>query len=384
MDRDNTSEKSTQQRTPKTPTNPRIKSSVGRASPYATIPSSPTSRISSRSNTGTPTLPLKDESNSTTPVYPDSTTLVNSNTSNEKLHLSDMQPVDPKVLERIKNLEISIKQHRDTEIQKTKNIKTTRQEYINAKEKHNLVMQSGNSQLEQIRSDYQVLQDQSFLYSGIQQGLWPKLEKLQGKLDANENQVLEIRQEYLTGKAHRDKILKEREETNAVKKEDLERKITMYQAECESSLDTTEQVLKELEGIKKLGDSEEIERLRRKIREKDEMILKLKVAKAQFRSASMVEEKNADELINLFEMVYARRTRSHKEEFDAILRKAKDEESKRAIEVEEAFLEKSTLEPLLKEIEDKTVHEEFKLMIEKEEQKKLEDELRSLKLELQA
>ncbi|KAF9172867.1 hypothetical protein BGX21_010247 [Mortierella sp. AD011] len=389
MDRDKTPEKSTSQpsqRTPKTPTNPRVKpSSLGRASPYSIPPASPSSKPvprSSNSNNSTPTKPLvKDEPESTTPVYPESSVLLSSTTSNAKIQLSDMQPVDADLLERIKNVEISLKQHRDSEDQILKKIKATKQEYHAAKEHHEQVMQAGKTRLKNMKRAFDRLQEESLKNSGNLQELWEKVRESTVELEEKDNRIIEFRRESVELSKIREKILRERSETEEGTITRLQKQIKKREIEYDDTLNFAAEAI-ELE--KSLGMSygeDEIESLKTKILDKDARILQLEAAKAQY-SAAMIEEKYADDLIQLFKMVYERRIRAQEAEFKAKINKAKEDERTQAMEAKQASDDLKILQPLLKEMEVKASREEYDLMIEKDELVEMEKELESLKLEL--
>ncbi|KAF9113540.1 hypothetical protein BGX27_001350 [Mortierella sp. AM989] len=394
MDRDRTPDGSTPQptqTTPKTPTNNRVKSSsVSRTSPYSVAPSPPASKQMQRSGSSnnnsnnTPALSaIKDEPDSTTPVYPESSILVNSSASNAKIQLSDMQPVNPDLLERIKNLEISLKQHRDSEDQLLKNIKSTKQEYNAAKEHHEQVMRSGRIRLEELKHKIDLLQAQSLRNTGILQELWDQVQTLNHSLEEKKIQVHEHKAAFLDLKNSREEILSERQETEEDQLRILQRKIDEQIAEYNEILELVADIHKVAKNLEKSFGQDVIKELKAKIQDKDERILQLQAAGAQFKSALVVEEKNADDLMDLFRTIYSRRMRTHEEELQGILLEAKHNESVRAMEAETAMEEYNTLIPLLKKMEDKAGHEEYELMIEQQELCELEKELESLKLELQ-
>ncbi|KAG0001436.1 hypothetical protein BGZ80_003443 [Entomortierella chlamydospora] len=389
MDRDKTAEKSTPQppqRTPKTPTNPRVKSSsLGRASPYSIPSASPSSKPvprSSSSNNSTPTLPLvKDEPDSTTPVYPESSVLLSSTTSNAKIQLSDMQPVDADLLERIKNVEISLKQHRDSEDQILKKIKATKQEYHAVKEHHEQVMQAGKTRLKNMKRAFDRLQEESLKNSGNLQELWEKVRESTIELEEKDNRIIELKREFVESKKIREQILKDRSETEEETITRLQKQIKQREMEYDDILNFVAEAI-ELE--KSLGMSygeDEIESLKAKILDKDARILQLEATKAQY-SAAMIEEKYADDLIQLFKMVYERRIRAQEAEFRARVNKAKEDERTQAMEARQASDDLKILQPLLKEMEAKASREEYDLMIEKDELVEMEKELESLRLEL--
>ncbi|KAF9435174.1 hypothetical protein BGZ76_006756 [Entomortierella beljakovae] len=376
----------TPKRTPKTPTTPRVKSpSTNRSSPY-TSSSSPSQQLKllsrNSSNAGTPTLSIaRDEPNSTTPAYPESSFLANRAASN-KIQLSDTEPLDPETMERIKNLEISIQHHQKSEESLLNKISLLKQEYVTSKEHHDQLIHTGNLKLQSIDRKMAKLQSESLNSSAEQQELWKKVDELDSRLKEVENEVSEQKRNFIELKEHKESILRERDETEIVAIANSKKNIKNNQIEYDQMVGILTEARNVEENLEESFGDGKVSELRAKVKEKNERIFQLQAARDESKSSMMVEEKIADELVNLFEMIYTRRIRSQEEELQGSLHKAKEEESKRAIEVMTAAKEDEQLRPLLKEMEDKASREEYDLMIDQEELRELELELESLKLKL--
>ncbi|KAF8933263.1 hypothetical protein BGZ58_006482 [Dissophora ornata] len=385
------------QQTPRTPTTARTRTtSIGRATPYSGGASpSPSTKISaSRGSTGSNASSISDtstiqhgtstteETNTTTPVYSESTTLISSTTSNSKLQLSDMQPVDARILDRIKSLEISIKQHRDSEEQLKRNLHGTREEAATEKECHDQVMKLGEARLRILSRMIDHLQAQILKNSGKLQEHWKVSRELHDDLSGRENELIEIKNQFQELQRHREEILRDKEESEKelqrAHDEEKDRLISELEELAEMKQECSETSV-ELKGNFGLGT---VEAMKQSIQERKERIMDLERMLSESKSVVMVDEVKADELVQLFDKVHERRIQSHTEDLEQALQSAKTIESIRDKEANEALEEYLHINQLSIEAEEKASREEFSLLTEQEELSELESTLRSLKMEL--
>ncbi|KAI1317936.1 hypothetical protein EDD11_007458 [Mortierella claussenii] len=325
---------------------------------------------SSLSGSSTPT-------DSTTPAYPESIVLAASSKSTAKLQLSDMQPIDTKTLERIKSLEISLQQHKDSEEQFRKRIQAARHDLVTSKEHHEHTMQVKTQTLRNLKRALDKLQHQSLHNSGRLQELWDMTRTFNDNLTKKENAIMEHKQRFAELKRYRDEILKEKQETEA---EELE-KIRAEKRALERELDECMEMIIDFQNCLVAMDNtftaDQVQALKDRAREQDERSAQLEAMIAEARSE--MSEKTAEDLISLFEDIYERRIRAVTEELQEALRHAEKMERKRDQEANVAMEEYLKMNQLSVEAEEKASREEFKLLTKKEELAELNSTLQALK-----
>ncbi|KAG0283206.1 hypothetical protein BGZ96_012420 [Linnemannia gamsii] len=381
------------QQTPKTPTTARAKTiptSRG-TTPSSALPSPHLANLTrgannndknSTNNTPNDRQSKRDETDSTTPAYPDSTTLLNRSTSNAKIQLSDMQPVETKVVERIKNLEISIDQHRASHDQLEQLIQSLHQDLASVKEKHEAVVQVADARSRELKSSMDELQETSLANSGRLQELWELVRQLSEDLAGKESQLVEIQNRIGELRQSREEILQDREETEREALEITRVEKAKLLVEYEEIQGIEQSCVDIMEELKKSFSSEEIESKRAKFMENEDRIAQLESMIAENKTSSMIDERNADELILQFDKVFARRIRSHTQEFEVIEHQAMEQEKQRDQEANAALEEYLRLNQLSVEAEESASREEFNLLAEREKLAELESSLEALKLEL--
>lgn len=239
----------------------------------------------------------RDETDSTTPAYPDSTTLLNRSTSNAKIQLSDMQPVETKVVERIKNLEISIDQHRASHDQLEQLIQSLHQELASVKEKHEAVVQVADARTRELKSAMDELQETSLTNSGRLQELWELVRQLSEDLAGKESQLVEIQNRIEGLRQSREEILQDREETEREPLEITRMEKAKLLVEYEEIQGIEQSCIDIMEELKKSFSPEEIESKRAKFMENEDRIAQLESMIAENKTSSMIDERNADELV---------------------------------------------------------------------------------------
>ncbi|OAQ36413.1 hypothetical protein K457DRAFT_119798 [Linnemannia elongata AG-77] len=384
------------QQTPKTPTSVRVKTTPTSrgTTPTSALPSPHLVNLNRGANNnnnndknGSNNTPKdrqskRDDTDSTTPAYPDSTTLLNRSTSSAKIQLSDMQPVETKVVERIKNLEISIEQHRASHEQLEQLIHSLQQELTTVKENHEAVVQVADSRTQELKSAMDELQETSLSNSGRLQELWELVRQLSEDLAGKERQLVEIQNRIEDLKQSREEILKDREETEREPLEITRMEKAKLLVEYEEIQGIEQSCVEIMEELKKSFSSEEIEKKRAKVMENEDRIAQLEGMIAESKTSFMIDERNADELILQFEKVYERRIRSHTLEFKALEHQAMELERQRDQEANAALEEYLRLNQLSVEAEESASREEFNLLAEREKLVELESLLKALKLEL--
>ncbi|KAF9903326.1 hypothetical protein EC991_003973 [Linnemannia zychae] len=375
------------QQTPKTPTSARTKTtptSRGATPTSAMLSPHPanTSRGVGERTSTTNTQSKRDESDSTTPAYPDSSTLLNRSTSNAKIQLSDIQPVETKVVERIKNLEISIEQHRASHDQLEQFIQSLQQELKTVKEKHEAAVEVADARMRELKSAMDQLQETSLANSGRLQELWELVRQLSENLANKESQLNEIQNSIEELKQLREEILQDREDTQRIPLERTRMEKAKLLVEYEEIQKIEQSCLEIMEELQKSFSPEEIEIKQAQVMANDDRIAHLESLIAENKSSVMIDERNADELVLMFDKVYERRIQSHAHELEAIEQQALELEKHRDQEANATLEEYISLNQLSVEAEENASREEFNLLAEREKLAELESSLEALKLEL--
>ncbi|KAK3838488.1 MAG: hypothetical protein JOS17DRAFT_293080 [Linnemannia elongata] len=229
-----------------------------------------------------------------------------------------MQPVETKVVERIKNLEISIEQHRASHDQLEQLTQSLQQELTTIKEKHEAVAQFADTRTRELKSAMDELQETSLANSGRLQELWELVRQLSEDLAGKEGQLVEIQDRIEDLKQSREEILQDREETEREPLEITRMEKAKLLVEYEEIQGIEQSCVEILEELQKSFSPEEIEKKQAKVMENEDRIAQLEGMIAESKTSSMIDERNADELILQVERVYERRIRSHTHEFEAL------------------------------------------------------------------
>ncbi|KAG0250158.1 hypothetical protein BG011_008604 [Mortierella polycephala] len=379
-------------RTPRTPTSSRIKSTAtGRPSPptYSAASavkhslSRPRSGISSNNNTPT-RIKNSENTDSTTPVYAESTNLINNSISNAKLQLSDMQPVNKKILERIKSLEISLNQHHDSESQLARNIDNISRDLSADKEQHQQALQASKTRLEMLRqkleqkhakadeiiSNLDELYEQELQMMEEKAGMDKELQGLNGRLDEM--------------KESKEQILREREETEADALEELRKKKEDRQAEYDDIRDINKNCSEQLD---ELENGPDMQRIMAKLARKEEMEKRIEELDIQLKEkmkAREIEGRDVQKMLQYSQVIYEQRIRSHQEDADMARRAAEEIERKREKEANAAREEFDLKYQQSIEEEEMASQAEFELLTAKDDLSKLELALQDLKTQLES
>ncbi|KAG0006608.1 hypothetical protein BGZ65_006105 [Modicella reniformis] len=342
------------------------------------------SSINNDHDHSTPPTPStsKVKSDTTTPVYPESSILKANAISNAKLQLSDIRPVDTQILERIKNLEISLDQHRDSERQFKRNITSMQQDLVTAKEKHEQSTLEGRTHLDASRHKMEEL---NALYQENKnriQELYETTQELYEDRAAKEAKLEDIENQYEELKRNKERILQEREETEREGVEYLQERNEELRSEQVNFRSVNQESQDEV-GMQRDYGPEGLDLLKQMHQEYDDEIAKLEALVAEPENALMTEDKIAHDLIHLFRKVYVRRINSHTEDLEEELGNAEKTERQLDHEANDALEEYLSMNRLSVEAEEKASREEFRLLTASEELEKLKSTLQSLGMELE-
>ncbi|GJJ68821.1 hypothetical protein EMPS_01167 [Entomortierella parvispora] len=329
-----------------------------------------------------PSIAPGTKQDSTTPAYPESTVLMKRSFSNAKIDLSDFRPVDTQVLEKIKNLEISLEQHQNSIKELKTTIRATKNERMLMTAAHDKEMIALNEMLSDLNRSVTELEEQENRQMDKRQELLDSIQILREELDTKDNEIARIQQEFEQSRENRETLFRERYESE--------------KDELEKTLESKEKLLEELDEIMKLQQEfdeaaagvmstcgvHEAEALKARVRELDDTILDLERAVIDSRNSTQVEEKTADDLVLMFEKIYERRIRSYSEEIEQTLQKAEETERERDQLANDTLREYLDINQLSSEAEDRATKEEFDLMMGRGELAELEARLQSLRIQL--
>ncbi|KAG0198726.1 hypothetical protein BGX28_007866 [Mortierella sp. GBA30] len=348
------------QRTPKTPSSARIKT-VSK------------NRITSSPGTTPSSVYIVD---STTPVYHDSAALHTN--YNPKLQLADMQPINAKVLERIKSLEISVKQHRDVEEQLRRTLHSKRQEHDALKEQHAKTAESWETKLADIRSRKEQLRDLLIENTDQMQDLMELSLRLEKDLSENSELKASLVDEITDMNERRDEIIQDREETELEAIEHLQTekwRLGTELEELDGMLEGSREISKQMENT---WGKDAVEGLQAELRELRELIA-VKQADLDQKTRSMtIDEDNAAELMLKFEKVSERRIRELRNENAAAIHHAEETEKQRKQDADAAEKEYKRVNEIAAAKEEMASEKEWDLLLQKQEGKELTSTLMSL------
>jgi len=208
-----------------------------------------------------------------------------------------MQPVETKVVERIKNLEISIEQHRASHDQLEQITQSLQQELTAVKEKHEAVVQVADARTRELKSAMDELQETSLANSGRLQELWELVRQLSEDLASKEGQLVEIQNRIEDLKQNREEILQDREETEREPLEITQMEKAKLLVEYEEIQGIEQSCVEIIEELKRSFSPEEIEKKRAKVMENEDRIAQLESMTAESKTSFMIDERNADELV---------------------------------------------------------------------------------------
>jgi len=208
-----------------------------------------------------------------------------------------MQPVETKVVERIKNLEISTEQHRASHDQLEKHIQSIKKELTAAKEKHDAVVQIADTKSRELKSGMDQLQEISLNNSGRLQELWELVRQLSEDLTDKERQLADIQSRIEGMRQRREEILQDREDTEGEPLEIARMERAKLQVEYDEIKDMEASCNEVMEELTKNFSAKEIAAKRAKVMENDDRISHLESLIAENKSSTMIDERNADELV---------------------------------------------------------------------------------------
>ncbi|KAF9178200.1 hypothetical protein BGZ51_007333 [Haplosporangium sp. Z 767] len=378
--------------TPRTPTSSRVRgTTTGRPSPPSYSAASsvkhglsrPRSGVSSNNNTPT-RVKDSENSDSTTPAYAESTTLINNSISSAKLQLSDIQPVNKKILERIKSLEISLNQHHDSESQLARNIDNVSRDLNANKKQHQQVLQASKARLEMLQQKLKQKHAKADeIINRLDELYKQELQMMEEKADMDEElQALNDRLEEM--KESKEQILREREETEGDALEELRRKKEDRQAEYDDILDINKQCSEQLD---ELENGPDMQRIMAKLARKEEMERRIEELDAQLKEKMKtreIEGRDVQRMLQYSQAIYEQRIRSHQEDADMARRAAEEIERKREKEANAAKEEFDLKYQQSIEEEEMASHAEFELLTAKDDLSKLELALQDLKTQLES
>ncbi|KAI8357037.1 hypothetical protein B0O80DRAFT_424964 [Mortierella sp. GBAus27b] len=352
-------------RTPKKSTSGRSgPASLGRASPFkSSFGSSSTGGHNTDHDNSTHSglVVAKDEkSATTTPVYPESSVLRASGTSNAKLHLSDIQPIDRQILERIKDREISLDQHRDTADKLQDDILATQQKLDMAKGKHEQQMEADMTRLTSLRYNIQDLNTQYQKNDNMTKELLEAVEKLEKDHGEKDAKLAHIMDDYMEMVEDRARILQERDETDKEGLEYIRKTRGGLMEDYRTIARTTQTASQVSEQLLRKYGPEKVEALKDQVRHNEERIAELLALVDESENAMKSEEMIAEDLGE-----HANVKRKRNQEANAAL---------------DEFLR---VNQLAAEAEEKASREEFNILVAKEELDELKLTLQALRMDLE-
>ncbi|KAG0051144.1 hypothetical protein BGZ83_004046 [Gryganskiella cystojenkinii] len=295
---------------------------------------------------------------STTPAYPESTILLKRSFLDAKINLSDMRPVDAQVLEKIKNLEISLKQYQNAIRPLRTKIGTSQNEIKLERAAHDSAMMAWNEKLSALTRSVEALEEEETRQQAKKQELLESIQILGEELENKDEELVRIQHEFEQSREDRERLLQEREESEREALEEVREVKAKLLQELEEILVLQQEFDEASRGVMDTCGYNEGEALKARLQELDETILELEQAIIESKNSSQVEEKNADELVLIFEKV------------------------KRDHDANEILEEYLTINQVAAEAEEKASKEEFDLMVGKEELGELEIKLQSLRMQL--
>ncbi|KAF9582100.1 hypothetical protein BGW38_000645 [Lunasporangiospora selenospora] len=329
----------------------------------------------------TPQTDTESRQTSTTPIYSESTILISSTISSTKIQLSDIQPIEPKILERIKSLEISIKQHRDSEAQLLKNISALNVEIEAAREEHDQLMDVGQQELAKLSPEVDEFQNQSLQNSATIHDYWAALRQLEEQANEKDREINDLKMRLAELQESGEQILQDRNEDEGPAIEELQ--MSKVQIELEILQQEQEREATQVK-ITEYNDTygiHAIQTLRKALARSQERADELMQALNSKTSPSeMIDEKKVDELTLLFEKVMHRRLGAIKAGFDEEINAAAKLECERSHEVDVAHQRYLHTNQVSEETEQRASQAEYNLLNEK----KTLAELQATSLRLQA
>jgi len=246
--------------------------------------------------------------------------------SNAKIDLSDFRPVDTQVLERIKNLEISLRQHQNSIKELKTTIRATKNERTLMTAAHDKEMIALNEMLSDLNRSVTELEAQESRQMDKRQEWLDSILILREELDNKDNEIARIQQEFEQSREDRETLLRERQESEKEALEEVRKIKDSLLKELVEITGLQQEFDEAASGVMSTCGVQEAEALKAKVRELDDMILDLERAIIDSRNSTQVEEKNADDLILMFEKIYEWRIRSYSEEIEQTLQKAEETE----------------------------------------------------------
>ncbi|CAO3573341.1 unnamed protein product [Mortierella alpina] len=370
------------QRTPKTPSSSRLRTgSKNRVTPSPAMHSFSQGRSSQGSSERhTPASPSNPEApDSTTPAYPTSTTLLKDTTSSASLHLSDIQPVNTDVLERIKSLEISLKQHRDVEEQLRRTLQSTRQEHTALKEQRASAAKAWEAKQDAKKDEKDMLLAEMQQMTGDIDN-WKELStRWKQDLLRKADEKADLERKFREQDENKINILRDREESE---RKDLrtetrsERKLRKEYEDTLRLVDETSEISAAME--REFGRNA-IRQKKNELKKLDRIIAKLETQVAEKKRSMEIDETNAAELDLLLEKVVERRIRVLRNDQEEALHHAEEIEKKRKQQADAASKEYERLDELWTTLAQQASMEEYMLIEERDEVDKLDQTLQSLK-----
>lgn len=226
--------------------------------------------------------------------------------SNAKIDLSDIRPVDPQVLERIKTLEISLKQHHNSIKEIRTTIKTSKNEQKLLTAGHEKEMRTLNELLSDLNRSITILEQQETRQLEKRQELLDSILILKEELDSKDQVLVQIQQEFEQSRQDREMLLQERFESEKEALEEVREAKALLLKELDEIMVLQQEFEEASMGVLETCGIHEAEALKVRLGELNEMILELEQAIVETRNSSQVEEKNADELVShiLFFFIY--------------------------------------------------------------------------------
>ncbi|KAF9569984.1 hypothetical protein EC968_002386 [Mortierella alpina] len=290
-----------------------------------------------------------------------------------------MQPVNTDVLERIKNLEISLKQHRDVEEQLRRTLQSTKQKHAALKRERASAAESWEAKQEERKSTKdELLAEIHRVLEEIQS--WKEL-STQWKQDLSEKAKKKAAlEEQLRKNAEiRTTILQDRDETDREELEKWTFAERSLREEHEEFADLVEKSADLSVALVETFSESARKQQRSELRKLNKLIKELEAQVYEKNRSREIDETNAAELELLLEKVVERRIRVLRNDQEEALHHAEETEKTREQQADTASKERDRLEEIWTTLAQQASMEEYRLMEERDEVTKLDQTLQSLR-----
>ncbi|KAF9958528.1 hypothetical protein BGZ70_009167 [Mortierella alpina] len=323
----------------------------------------------------TPDRTTRPQHTQRTPKTPSSSRL----RTGSKNRITPSPPVNTDVLERIKSLEISLKQHRDVEEQLRRTLQSTRQEHTTLKEKRAGAAKAWEAKQEAKKDEKDILlAEMQGMIRDINN--WKELStRCKHDLLMKAIEKADLERQFREKDEHKANIIRDRDETEReeLRTETLsERTLHKEYEDILGLVNDTSVASAALE--KEFGESA-VKQQKKEVKKLNREIAKLEAQVAEKKRSMKIDETNAAELELLLEKVVERRIRVLRNDQEEALHNAEEIEKKRKKQADAASQEYERLDELWTTLAQEASMQEYMLIEERDEVDKLDQTLQSLR-----